>query len=53
MAGKLLDHVIEKADPGGDIESAGAIEVYLDDNIGFVGLASDTSGAHGGAIESD
>ena len=46
MPRKLFDHMIEKADPGGDIETTGPVEVQLDENIGLMGLAFYTGGAH-------
>ena len=36
MARELFDHVIEKADPGRDVISAGAIEVHFDDDVGLI-----------------
>ena len=42
MARELLDHVIEKANPGRNRIGAGAIKVHFDRDIGLVSLASDT-----------
>ena len=47
MARELLDHVVEKADPGRDLKGPGAIEVHLDGNVGFMGLAGYPGGSHG------
>ena len=50
MARELLDHVIEEADAGGDIELAGAIEVDRDVDGGLVGLAGDAGFTHDAAL---
>ena len=47
MFGELLDHMIEKADAGRHIISAGAIEIDLNCNRRFGGLALYSSGSHG------
>jgi hypothetical protein len=46
VARELLDHVIEEADASRNLELAGAIEVHLDGNVGFVRLAGYPGGAH-------
>ena len=50
MAAELFDHVIEKADPGIDPVSAGAVQVDRHRNVGFCGFAGDGAGAHGFAL---
>ena len=42
MARKLLQHVVEKADAGGDFEAAGAVEIDFHRDGGLLGLAGDT-----------
>jgi hypothetical protein len=44
MARKLFDHVIEKADAGGHVIGARAVEVDRDRDVGFRRLARDRSG---------
>ncbi len=39
MAGELLQHVVEKADAGRDVELAGAVEVDGGRDLGLLGLA--------------
>src|SRR5215210_3562433 len=39
MAGELLQHVVEEADPGRDIEHAGAVEIDRRRDLGLLGLA--------------
>src|SRR5262245_61151560 len=39
MPGELLQHVIEKADPGRNVEHAGAIEIDRGGDLGLLGLA--------------
>ncbi len=46
VAAELLDHVVEKTDPGVHIERAGAIEVNHNLDVGFVRGAGNRSGAH-------
>src|SRR3569623_1531686 len=50
VAAELFDHVIEKADTGGDVVSPRSVEVYLGENVGFPGLAGYPAGAHGPPI---
>jgi hypothetical protein len=54
MAAELFDHVIEEADPGGNVIGAGAIEIDLDGNVGLVRFAGDPANsvraAHGGGL---
>ena len=40
MTGKLLEHVIEKTDPGTDFGMAAAIQVYRQMDPRFFGLAA-------------
>ena len=47
MAAELFDHVIEKSDPGRYVILAGAIEIDLDRDVGFVRFPGDSGGAHG------
>ena len=46
MACEEIEHMVEKADAGGDIGHTGAIEVHGDLDVGFLGLALDRRGAH-------
>ncbi len=46
MAAELFDHVIEKADPGVNVIGARAIEIHLDDNVGFLGFALYSACSH-------
>src|ERR1043166_5244808 len=41
MACKLLQHVVEEADAGRDVELSGAVEVDGCGNVGLLGLARD------------
>ena len=47
VAGDLIEHVIEEADPGRDLGHPGAVEVDLDLERGFVGGSRDRRPAHG------
>ena len=46
MAGQKIEHMVEKADSGGNAGHAGAVEVYRYLDIGFLGLAPDGCRAH-------
>ena len=46
MAGQQVQHMIEEADPGGDIGRAGAVKIHRNLDIGFLGLALDGGLAH-------
>ena len=50
MAGEQIEHVVEKADPGGDIGHACAVEVHAHLDIGLLGLALDGGAAHENAF---
>ena len=50
VAAELFDHVVEEADPGGDVICAGPVEADLDENAGFRRVPLDPSGAHGAAL---
>ncbi len=41
MSGKLLQHVIEEADTGGDVELANAVQIDGNGNARFLGRALD------------
>ena len=41
VARKLLQHMVEEADAGGDIEAAGAVDIDGDRDRGLLGLAAD------------
>ncbi len=45
MLGKLIQHVIEKADAGLDIAAPRAVEIDRYGNLGFLGLAVHRGGA--------
>ena len=45
MAREQLQHVIEEANPCGDLGQAGSIDVKFDMNIGFVCLSADLGGS--------
>src|SRR5262245_2443124 len=47
MAGQLLEHVVKKADPGGNIVNAGPVELKLDGDRGLLGAPLDPAVAHG------
>ena len=42
MARQLLQHMVEEADAGGDVEAAGAVDIDGDRDRGLLGLAADT-----------
>jgi hypothetical protein len=46
MARQQIKHVVEKADPGGDVGHTGAVEVDGNFNVGFVGFSLDGGRAH-------
>ena len=46
MARQQVEHVVEEADAGRDIGRAGAVEVHLDVDVGFLGLPFDRARAH-------
>ena len=46
VPGELVEHVIEEADAGGDLGRAGTVEIDLDGDLGFVGLAGHRRLAH-------
>src|SRR5690606_14994048 len=46
MARQLLEHVVEKADPGLHLVSAGAVEIYGNRYFGFARLAFNGSRSH-------
>ena len=41
MAGKQLQHVVEKADAGGNLVASAPVQVQPDADVGFCGLAVD------------
>ena len=47
MACDLVEHVVEKRHPGGELRNPRAVEVEADRDLGFEGVASDLCGAHG------
>jgi len=47
MARQLFQHVIQKANAGLDIETAGAVDIDSGGNLSFGGLAVDGGLAHG------
>ena len=49
MAGKLLDHMVEEADAGGDVIGAGAVKIDRGGNRSFLGPAGEARPARGGA----
>jgi len=51
MAAELLDHMVEKADPGGDLIGSRAVQVDLHGDVGLVSLADDRGCAHGCAYK--
>ena len=48
MAGKLLQHVVEEADPGRDVVAPGPVEIDADADLRLGGVAGDLCLAHGG-----
>ena len=47
---KLFDHMIEEADPGGNVISPHPVEVHFDENVRFLGLARNPACTHGPPI---
>src|SRR5262245_44797382 len=45
VLGQRVQHVVVEPDPGGDVATAGAVQVDLDDDLGLAGLAFDPRGA--------
>ena len=46
VAGDLLEHVVEEADAGRDLGTAGAVEVDADRDVGLLGLALHVRATH-------
>jgi hypothetical protein len=46
MARQLIEHMVEEADAGGDIELAGAVEIQRYRDLGFLRLALDRGATH-------
>ncbi len=46
MTRDLVEHMIEKADTRLDVGFPGAIEQHIHGNLGLIGLARDSGGAH-------
>jgi len=54
VARQQREHVVEEADPSGDLGTAGAVEVERKPNVGLLGGAADGGGAgHGGGLQDD
>ena len=53
MAAKLVEHMVEKADPGRDSGLAGTIQGHADLDFRFLGSALDAGFAHNGGVPVD
>src|SRR5690606_37497303 len=48
VPGEAVQHVVEEADPGGDLGAAGPVQIDADADLGLLGVADDVSRAgHG------
>ena len=48
VAAQRREHVVVERDAGGDVHGSGAVEIELDDDVGFLGLAFDSGATVGG-----